>query len=458
MSRKYSTPEAYDLLHRGHLALADVEHTGIAIDLDYVNKTRLEVQSRCAEIESKLKQHDYWSLWKKRYGVNANIGSEDQLAVVLFKDVGFATTKVTAKGKASTDKSTLERIKDPFVKMYVELSELKKADSTFLAGIQRETINGRLHPIFSLHLVKTYRSSSEAPNFQNFPTRNKNIAKIVRTAFIPSPGCRLVEIDYSGIEVKVAACYHKDPTMMEYIHDESKDMHRDMAAEIYCCSQSRVNKMLRYVAKNRYVFPEFYGSYADQVAVDLWDAISMYDLTIDPKEEGGKAIPVAKWLEKKGISDFDEFLEHIKRIDESFWNERFAVYNKWKKDWYNAYIRNGGYRTKTGFYIYGKFKRNDVINHPVQGAAFHCLLWSMCEINDELKRRKMKSRIVGQIHDSIVADVRDSEFEEYLRIAEKIMTKTIRKHWKWIIVPLQVEAEACELGESWFDKKTITIA
>jgi DNA polymerase-1 len=450
-----SSPEAYDLLHRGTLALADVEHNGIAIDLDYVVKTRKRLQQECKQQEEEMKKHEYWALWRRRYGVNSNIASSEQLATILFKDLKFEAHHYTAKGKASTDKTSLERIDDPFVRNYTLWAEKMKAERTFLTGIERETVNGRLHPIFSLHLVKTYRSSSEAPNFQNFPVRNKLISELVRSAFIPSPGCRLVEIDYSGIEVKVAACYHKDPTMLEYIHDPTKDMHRDMAAEIYMCDPSNVNKMLRYVAKNRYVFPEFYGSYYAKVAPDLWDAMGMFKLTID---KGEKQIPARKWLKKKGIEEFDDFVDHIQAIDEFFWNERFAVYNRWKKNWYSDYIRNGGYRTKTGFYIRGQFKRNDVINHPVQGSAFHCLLWSLAEINDELRRRKMKTKLVGQIHDSIVADVPANEYEEFLVLAKRIMTKTIRKHWKWIIVPLDIEAEACEVGENWFLKKTVSIA
>jgi DNA polymerase I-like protein with 3'-5' exonuclease and polymerase domains len=70
----------------------------------------------------------------------------------------------------------------------------------------------------------------------------------------------------------------------------------------------------------------------------------------------------------------------------------------------------------------------------------------------------MKTKLVGQIHDSIVADVPANEYEEFLVLAKRIMTKTIRKHWKWIIVPLDIEAEACEVGENWFLKKTVSIA
>jgi DNA polymerase-1 len=376
--------------------------------------------------------------------------------------VGYDVQGLTATGGASTNRTALERIDDPFVRQYTEWAELMKADSTFLAGIERETVDGFLHPIFNLHIVKTFRSSSEAPNFQNFPVRNPKISKLIRNCFIPREGRRLVEIDYGGIEVKVAACYHKDPTMLTYIHDPTKDMHRDMAAEIYKCLPSQVNKMLRYTAKNRYVFPEFYGSYWEKVGPDLWEAMDLYKLTINVD---GEEVSAKKWLKKHGIGELgggklpgpNSFMAHIKKVEADFWGRRFPVYDKWRKNWYNEYMRTGGYRTLTGFYIQGLYRRNDVINHPVQGSAFHCLLWSLIELQKELKQRRMKSKIVGQIHDSLVGDVVEKEFDKYLKLAKEVMTERIREVWDWVIVPLEIEAEASEVNQSWFHKTKVDV-
>jgi DNA polymerase-1 len=457
---KCSSPEAYQLLHDGSLALAQVEHNGIRIDVDYLKRTRIAIQQDCKEKEAWMRQHPYWKIWRKRFGQKAALSSSDQLAHVLFKELNYEVTGLTKKGKASTDRTALEKIDDPFVRAYTEWAELMKADGTFLSGIERETIDSILHPIFNLHIVKTFRSSSEAPNFQNLPVRNGKISKLVRSCFIPRPGRRLVEIDYGGIEVKVAACYHQDPTMLTYIHDPTKDMHRDMAAEIYKCDPSNVNKMLRYVAKNRYVFPEFYGSYWARVAPDLWGAIELFKMTID---KGDKQIPVAKWLAKRGIEelgdehDSNSFMYHIKKVEANFWGKRFPVYDEWRKKWYKEYLRTGGYRTLTGFYIEGIYKKNDVINHPVQGSAFHCLLWSLIEIQKELKQRRMKTKVVGQIHDSIVGDVVEKEYDRYLRICKEIMTERIREEWDWLIVPLEIEAEAGEVDQSWFEKKKVEL-
>ena len=113
--------------------------------------------------------------------------------------------------------------------------------------------------------------------------------------------------------------------------------------------------------------------------------------------------------------------------------------------------------TLTGFRIEGLYKRNEVINYPVQGSAFHWLLWSLIRIQKLLKKYKMKSLLVGQIHDSIVGDVHKKELRDYLDIVKQVMTIDVRKHWEWIIVPLRIEAEVAPVGGSWFDKKEVKI-
>ena len=110
---------------------------------------------------------------------------------------------------------------------------------------------------------------------------------------------------------------------------------------------------------------------------------------------------------------------------------------------------------KTGFRCTGFMSRNDVINYPIQGAAFHCLLWSFVKINDWIKKYCKKSMVIGQIHDSIVMDIHPSELNKIMRACNKIMTKDVRKHWDWIILPLEIEAECTPVDGSWFLKKEI---
>jgi len=151
------------------------------------------------------------------------------------------------------------------------------------------------------------------------------------------------------------------------------------------------------------------------------------------------------------------FEKHIQEVEYDFWNKRFRVYNQWKKDWWKAYLDKGYFETLTGFYIAGNLDRKQTINYPVQGSAFHWLLWSLIRIQRIMNKHKMKSLIIGQIHDSIVADIYKRELKDYLEIVKQVIYEDIRKHWSWIIVPLIVEAEVAPINKSWYEKKEIQI-
>lgn len=269
-----------------------------------------------------------------------------------------------------------------------------------------------------------------------------------------------MEVDYSGVEVRVAACYHKDPRMIQYIVDPSSDMHRDMAAQIFMLETDKVEKAVRHSSKNQFVFPQFYGDYYLNSAKAMWGSITKFNL------ENGDGVRLDKHLKKKGISDRGAcnskekpikgtFEYHMREVENDFWGNRFGVYGDWKKDWWSRYQRTGGFKTLTGFRIDGVMGKNDVINYPVQGSAFHCLLWSLCQMSKEIRRRKMNTYLCGQIHDSIVADVPIEEAEDFLHLVKYVMTERIKKWATWLNVPLDVEAEVVPVGKTWYDKKEV---
>jgi len=275
-----------------------------------------------------------------------------------------------------------------------------------------------------------------------------------------------------GIEVKAAAFYHKDPVMMDYLNDATKDMHRDMAQQCYMLSDEEMCpidgdkadakriKNIRYCGKNKFVFPQFYGDWFMNCAPSLWAAIDQMKL------QTRDGLSLKEHLKKKGITQLGvidpksrpspgTFVNHIKEVEFDFWNNRFAKYKEWKDKWWEKYQRTGQFTTLTGFVISGLYKRNEVINYPVQGVAFHCLLWSLIRLQKQLRKYKMKSLIVGQIHDSIVADVCKDEVKDYLTMVKQIMTEDIKKHWTWINTPLEVEAEMSPLNRSWYEKTKV---
>lgn len=451
------------LLHEGSLALSTVEATGITIDTEYLEKKIKSTEKQIETYTERLQRSKVYKIWEAEYGNETNLNSTRQLGHVLFTKLGYTPAATTATGKPKTDVSSLEGVDSPFVKNYLTIKKKKKALSTNLKGILREVDpKGLLHAVFNLHLADTYRSSSDSPNFQNIPVRNPAISKLVRSAFVARPGRRLVEVDYSGIEVRVAACYHKDPNMLAYIKDPTKDMHRDMASECFMVPNDQVSKLVRYCGKNMFVFPQFYGSMYTDCAKALWEACEQLKLAVDE-------VPMRKWLKSKGISRLGDtdpkaitkngtFVAHIKKVEENFWGKRFPVYAKWKQTWWEQYLDKLEFTTLTNFKCSGFMRRNQVINFPVQGSAFHCLLWSLIELRKTLRSLKMKSKIVGQIHDSIVADVPEEEFEEYIALAHEVMTQRITLAWSWIIVPLEIEVEATPVGGTWYDKTPIDLS
>jgi DNA polymerase-1 len=457
---KATTIDAYKLLHEGVLALAEVEANGMRIDENYLDMVLEDTRLKIIELSEQIKTDKVAKVWRKRFGARTNLDSGDQLGKVLFDSLDYECKERTEKGKPKTDIASLESLDIPFVKKYLKIKKLKKAHATYLTGIKRECRNGFIHPVFNLHIAQTFRSSSDSPNFQNMPIRDPMMAKLIRSCFIPRKGGRIVETDYSGIEVHAAAWYHKDPVMLEYILDDTKDMHRDMGAQCYKLAPKQVTKLVRYCGKNKFVFPQFYGDWYLSCAPALWSSIDQLGL------ETKDGMPLKQHLMNKGIDRLGSlnpkvdpiqgtFVHHIKKVQEHFWGVRFKDYTAWKDSWYEAYKKTGSFQTLTGFEISGWMKRNEVINYPVQGVAFHCLLWSLIQLQKALKKNKMKTKIVGQIHDSIVADVPDAEFKDYLALSNEVMTKKITKHWPWIITPLEVEAEASPVNGSWYQKEVV---
>lgn len=449
----------YQLLHDGTLTLSRMENNGIKIDMAYLSQAMGEVSDKIQSLTDRIRASKEFYYWSRRFGSDTNLNSIKQLEQVLTRDLGLVIKEKTDKGFPKLDEASLKDFGLSFLNDFIECKKFKKLLTTYLEGISREVQDGYLHPNFLLNTVQTFRSSSASPNFQNIPVRSKTLAEYIRRCFIPRKNRRLVEIDFSGIEVRIAACYHKDPTMLEYIKDKSKDMHRDMAQECYMLSSPKeINRDSRYCAKNQFVFPQFYGSTYVNCAKALWESLTKMNLVVgDTKKK------LSDHLREKGITQLGKcdrekdpvsgtFEYHIKEVQNRFWQERFPVYTQWKYDWYDAYRANGYFDMITGFRCKGLFSKNEVINYPVQSAAFHCLLWSIIEIQKWLDRTGKKSKLVGQIHDSLIADVVEEELQDFLNYAHKTMTIRLLNHWEWVIVPLEVEVDVTPVNGSWHEK------
>ena len=461
---KMLTQGALKLLHDGAKALAKVEANGIRIDTGYLDKALDETEKEIKSLESKLRDDEVWNRWLQKFGQRSSLGSKDQLGQLLYDKkkkggMGYTCVVRTQTGRPKVTEAILSKIPLDFCKTYVELQRLYKARGTFLCGIRRETCGGYLHTMTNLNVASTYRSTSSLINFQNFPVRNPVLGDLIRRCFIARPGHLIGEMDYSGIEVKVAACYNKDPNLIRYIEDPTTDMHRDTAMKLAFLEEKQVSKAMRHTAKNRFVFPEFYGSFYVDCAANLWEAMESQNILVEGTDQTVIDHLASKGIQSLGRCDEEEepiedtFEAHVKKVEEWFWKKRFKVYTEWKERWWAQYLRRGWFKMKTGFVCSGVYKRNQVINYPVQGSAFHCLLLSLILLQAWLEEHRMRTRIVGQIHDSIVLDMHKDEVQDVLTKARYIMTKIVPRVWSWIIVPLEVEAEVAPLGGSWADKQ-----
>jgi len=444
--------------------MADIEANGIHVDVQYINKAIRRSQRRIEHKKRALQKTDVYRQWRRTFGSRMKLGAREQMSTVLFDVMGVpAPAARTASGKVKMDEAVLNTVDHPFVQQWLAIEKLKKAMSTYLKGLLVETVDGYMHPFFNLHTTQTYRSSSDSPNFQNIPVRDPVIGKLIRTAIIPRPGRCIVESDISGAEVRTSSNYNKDPRLIKYILDPSSDMHRDMACECYMLEQSEVTKRTRAAAKSYFVFAQFYGDWYIDCARRLWEGIHTDKLTT------ASGVPLDVHLRKKGITRLGRLdpkaepipgsMEgHIRKVERDFWHKRFPVYHQWKQDWYDAYRKQGWFETLTGFVCSGYMKRNEAVNYPIQGSAFHCLLWCLIRLQNEMKRRKMETLVVGQIHDSIVADVVPSEMDEYTGLVVDIVTRQLQKHWDWIEVPMAIDIEASGVDRPWVEKKEVSVA
>jgi hypothetical protein len=247
--------------------------------------------------------------------------------------------------------------------------------------------------------------------------------------------------------------------MLKYITDTTSDMHGDMAKEIFILPEfnKKDHKTLRNATKNGFVFPQFYGDYYKNCAINI--ACKWMGLP-EGRWREGQGIEfgdknISDHFISKGIRSIDAFTEHMKKIEDFFWNKRFKVYAQWKDKWWEQYQKDGYIDSLTDFRYSGVMNKKDVINYPIQGSSFHCLLWSLTRIDEIMLAEKWKTRIIGQIHDSIIFDVFPKEREHVLKTVKRVFVEELPAHWDWIIVPIEIEAEIADIDCPWADKAKI---
>lgn len=464
-----SLMDAYTLLHEGSLALARAERQGIRIDVDVCFQKTQELAQKQEEAKKRLAASELGRLWTKTFGEKADFNSNSQLSKVLYSTMGLSPPKMTAKENGSTDEESLLALGVDGVEDLLAMRRYLKIRSTYLESYLREQVDGFIHPFFSLHTVVTYRSSSSNPNLQNVPVRDEEAKQYCRSVLFPRKGHQMVEVDFSGVEVSAAAAYHKDPEMLRYLKDKSSDMHADQAYVLFILDpydevikregfkKNESLAKMRQAAKNGFVFPQFYGDYYVNCAKNLacnWGGLPSSRRW---KKGDGLVMPdgirLGEHLARFGIRDLTDYTEHVRKAEDEFWNRRFKVYNAWKKRWVADYQKTGFIKMLTGFQCKGVMRRNEAVNYPIQGVAFHWLLWTLIQIDKWIMKENKRSRIIGEVHDSMILDVHPDELEEVVRKIRHCVSHHLPSKFDWINVPLSVEVKAADVDRPWAEMK-----
>ncbi len=450
------TPSLYNinkLFLEGALCFADMESTGFGVVPGYYEKATKDIEKEIRETEKQILKTKECLRFKEKLKREFQFNNDKDIFTMIYDVMKTEKTKETKGGKGSTDAEVLMGLAkkgSEWAKLFFHHTKLCTATNTFVSGIIREVCEyNRIHTFYHLHTTRTGRSSSSDINFQNFPKRDEFVKKLIRSGIIsPIPGHMICEADYGSLEVKIAGCYTLDPVLLRYINNPASDMHRDTAIGLFVLTQEQVTKMIRFYAKNGYVFANFYGASGKSCARNLWKII--------PDLQLPDGMSLEEHLSDQGFKKYKVFEDHIMDYSKAFW-KKFKVFKKWQEEMIKFYKENGYIENKFGFRRRGFLSRNEIINTNIQGSAFQCLLWSAIEINKQFKRMEFASRVMGQIHDSLITSIDPEEQKEALPIIKYVMEDKLREAHKWVITPMDAEFEITEPGGNWYSLKDIKV-
>lgn len=393
------------------LVLADMENTGIRVDSAYLEKLQEELALQMKGLEEEI-----YTLAGSKF----NIMSPAQLAKVLFEDLEIPYPKKVKDNKYSTSKDILDKIRfvNPIVDKILEYRTVAKLYTNYAVGLREEVReDGRIHTIFTQTLTRTGRLSSISPNLQNIPARAE-YARLIRKAFIADEGSKILASDYSQVELRVFASMSKAENLIDAFNKD-EDIHTRTAADIYKIDLSEVTKEQRRAAK-AVNFGILYGISSFGLSEDLGIDIATAKKFIDNYLETYPGIRDYQEQEKADAYKFGyvKTLMNRKRVIEELNSKNFM-------------IRSSGERM--------------ALNTPIQGTAADILKKAMVEIFFEFKKRNLKSKMLIQVHDELVFNVVNEEFEEVKSLVKDIMENTFK-----LAVPLKVDIE---YGDNWYEAK-----
>jgi DNA polymerase-1 len=397
--------------------LSDMEMTGVSIDMQLLKRLSGEFSKELASLSTGIFELS---------GEEFNIDSPQQLGKILFeklnihKESGMQRIKKTKIGY-STDARVLEQFSGhPFVSKILDYRHLRKLKSTYIDALP-ELVNpktGRIHTSYNQMITATGRLSSSDPNLQNIPVRTA-LGKQIRSAFIPSrEGNLILSADYSQIEFRIAAYFSQDQRLIDAFKN-NEDVHKRTAALIYNIPVDKVSKEQRNRAKE-ISFGILYG-------MNQYGLSSRLKISISESEEFLRTY----FALLPGMADYIQRQLVGARRDgyvETMFGRKRTVPN----------IDSDNGRLKS-------LAEHIAVNTPIQGTAADIIKIAMIKIYSEMKKLKLESKMIMQVHDELVFDVSQNELDQLKALVRENMEGAAD-----LDVPLSVEIG---VGSNWLETK-----
>ena len=390
--------------------LVHMEETGVALDRPY-----LEAMSRDMEQQLRALEETIYEMAGERF----NINSTQQLARILFEKLKLPTGRRTKTGY-STDAAVLEKLAKDYElpRKLLEYREISKLKSTYVDALPR-LINprtGRVHTSYNQTVAATGRLSSSDPNLQNIPIRTE-IGRQIRRAFIPGkPGWKILDADYSQIELRIMAHLSKDENLIKAFQN-GEDVHRATAANVFGVPPEAVTPELRRRAK--------------EINFGIMYGMGVYGLAqrLEITPEEAQTIIQEYFVKYPGVNDFI-----IRTLNEA--RQKGYVTTLLNRRRYLPEILSENRRVR-------EFAERTAINTPIQGTAADMIKVAMIRIDRRLQEEKLQSKMIMQVHDELVFEAPEEELETLRALVAYEMANALK-----LDVPIKVDIG---IGNNWLE-------
>lgn len=387
--------------------LSKMEFNGVKIDIEYFSKLSREYEEKIQYLIKKIYEEA---------GVEFNINSTKELQMILFEKMKLPIQKKTKTG-FSTDQNVLESLKHfhPIIEYILQYRKLTKLKNTYIDVlpdlVQPET--KRIHTNYAQTITSTGRLASSNPNLQNIPIKEEE-GRAIRKGFIAEEGYKIVSLDYSQIELRILAHYSQDGNLIKAFH-QNEDIHAQTAMSLFSTSRDNITPDMRSKAKILN-FSIIYGVTPYGLSQNLGIEPSEAKFYIDKFMESYPGV-------KKYIEKTIAFAEKHQYVETLLGRKRYI-----------SDINSSNRRTKEA-------AERIAINTPIQGTSADIIKLAMIEIHKELIKNQMQSKMIMQVHDELVFEVKNEELEDLIQIAKQKMEHAIS-----LLVPLKVDIG---IGQNW---------